>query len=113
MWYYKRSSWPNCQWKKHSNPFQAFIILIDSIVEYTNKKIRTVKLNLPANTKPNPYIKETEIVEIGAFLGLFLYRGLYKQNTMGTNKLFSDKYGPPIYGAVMPNDFVEKVDKAI
>ena len=40
-------------------------------------------------------------MELKAFIGLFLYRGLYKLNTMGIRKLFSDSYGPPMFSAVM------------
>ena len=40
-------------------------------------------------------------MELKAFIGHFLYRGLYKLNTMGIRKLFSDSYGPPVFSAVM------------
>ena len=40
-------------------------------------------------------------MELKAFIGIFLYRGLYKLNTMGIRKLFSDSYGPPMFSAVM------------
>ena len=40
-------------------------------------------------------------MELKAFIGLFLFRGLYKLNTMGIWKLFSGSYGPPIFSAVM------------
>ena len=40
-------------------------------------------------------------MELKAFIGHFLYHGLYKLNTMGIWKLFSDSYGPPMFSAVM------------
>ena len=40
-------------------------------------------------------------MKLKAFIGLFLYRGLYKPNTMGIRKIFSDSYGPPTFSAVM------------
>ena len=40
-------------------------------------------------------------MELKAFIWLFLYRGLYKLNTMRIWKLFSDSYWPPIFSAVM------------
>ena len=40
-------------------------------------------------------------MELKAFIGHFLYHGLYKLNTMGIRKLFSDSYGPPMFSAVM------------
>ena len=46
-------------------------------------------------------------MELKAFIGPFLYHGLYKLNTMGIQKLFSDSYGPPMFSAVMScNRFV-------
>ena len=39
-------------------------------------------------------------MELKAFIGLFLYRGLYKLNKMGTRRLVSDSYGPPMFSAV-------------
>ena len=79
--------------------------IVDTITGYTNNKIRSIISNLPENALPKyPYVKETRTAEICAFLGLFLYRGLYKQNTMSSKKLFSEEYGPPIYGEVMPRE---------
>lgn len=46
-------------------------------------------------------MKECTVVEMSAFIGLFLYRGLWKQNTINIKKLFSQMYGPPICAATM------------
>ena len=46
-------------------------------------------------------MKVVSEMEVKAFIGLFLYRGLYKLNTMGIQKLFSDSHGPPTFSAVM------------
>ena len=40
-------------------------------------------------------------MELKALTELFLYRGLYKLNSSGIRKLFSDCWGPPIFSAVM------------
>ena len=40
-------------------------------------------------------------MELKEFIGLFLYRGLYKLNTMEIRQLFSYCYGPPMFSALM------------
>ena len=40
-------------------------------------------------------------MELKALIGLLLYCGLWKLNTMGIRKLFSDSYGPPMFSVVM------------
>ena len=46
-------------------------------------------------------MKEVTVEEIYAFIGLHLYRGLYKLNTLSVDKLFSNDFGPPIFSATM------------
>ena len=46
-------------------------------------------------------MKDVSEMELKAFKGLFLYRGLYKLNTMGIRKLFSDSYGSLIFSTVI------------
>ena len=46
-------------------------------------------------------MKEVTVEEIYAFIGLYIYRGLYKL------KLFTNDFGPPIFSATMSrNHFV-------
>ena len=44
---------------------------------------------------------EVSQMELKALIGLLLYCGLWKLNTMGIRKLFSDSYGPPMFSVVM------------
>ena len=46
-------------------------------------------------------MKETTIEELYAFIGLYIYRGLYKLSTLSVDKLFSNMYGPPVFSATM------------
>ena len=82
--------------------FELFFTLdmVHNIVIYTNYKInQTIDLGT--------VIKECTVIEMSAFIGLILCRGLWKQNTFSINQLFSEKYGLPIYAATMSrNRFV-------
>ena len=71
---------------------------------HTNEKIDSLLAKLPTDFNKDfkySFVKEVSEMELKAFIGLFLYRGLYKLNTMGIQKLFSDSYGPPMFSAVM------------
>ena len=48
--------------------------------------------------------KDTDDVEILAWLGLHLRAGVNKDNHRPVSELFASKTGPPIYGATMPRD---------
>ena len=76
--------------------------MIGLIVRHTNEKITLLVSNASAEllTK-NPFLKITTTSEIHAFFGLMLYRGLYKLNTFTVQRLFSKRYGPPIFSATM------------
>ena len=93
--------------------FELFFTLdmVQNIVIYTNYKInQTIDTMTPeviAQKNLGTVTKECTMIEMSVFIGLFLYRGLWKQNTLSINKLFSEKYGPPIYAATMSrNRFV-------
>ena len=79
--------------------------IMSTIVLCTNRKIRSFFSTLPENfvAENNKYafIKETCIDELYAIIGLYIYRGLYKLNTLSVDKLFSNEYGPPIFSAAM------------
>ena len=84
--------------------------MFEQLVNNTNTKIQQFIGRLPDNLNEKfkyPFIKERNHQEMKAFIGLFIYRGLYKLNTMAIKKLFSEKYGPPMFSAVMSrNRFV-------
>ena len=74
------------------------------VLHNTTKKIDSLISKLPAYFNKDfkySFEKEVSEMELKAFIGLFLYRGLYKLNTMGIWKLFSDSYGPLMFSAVM------------
>ena len=52
-------------------------------------------------------MKKVTVEKVYAFIGLYLYRGLYKLNTLSAAKLFSNDFGPSIFSAIMSkNRFV-------
>lgn len=76
--------------------------IIDLIVRHTNEKITILVSNASTELlSKNPFLKITTTLEIRAFFGLMLYRGLYKLNTFTVQRLFSERYGPPIFSATM------------
>ena len=92
--------------KTEIDHFLLFITheMLADVLYHTNKKIDSLLAKLPADFNKDfkySFVKEVSEMELKAFIGLFLYRGLYKLNTMGIRKLFSDSYGPPMFSAVM------------
>ena len=78
--------------------------MLADVLHHINKKIDSVLAKLPAdfhNDFKYSFVKEVTEIELKAFIGLFLYRGLCKLNTMGIRKLFSDSYRPPTFSAAM------------
>ena len=79
--------------------------IMATIVSCTNTKIRSFISTLPDNfvsqNSKYKYVKEACVDELYAIIGLYIYRGLYKQNTISVDKLFSNTYGPPIFNATM------------
>ena len=63
--------------------------MLADVPHHTNKKIDSLLAKLPADFNKDLFLKEVSEMELKAFIGLFLYRGLYKLNTMGIWKLFS------------------------
>lgn len=86
---------------------------LDSITEYTNKEIKTQRLNYgkemgnsdtedtPIANKPS-YTKDTNNVEMMALFGLLYYAGVKKLNGVFTKELFDKDNGIPIFRATMP-----------
>ena len=78
--------------------------MLADVLHHTNKKIDSVLAKLPTDFNKDfkySFVKDFSEMELKAFIGIFLYRGLYKLNTMGIQKLISDSYGSPIFSAVM------------
>ena len=78
-------------------------MLADNI-HHTNKSIDSLIAKLAADFNEDfeySFVKEVSEMELKAFIGLFLYRGLYKLNIMGIRKVVSDSYRPPMFSAVM------------
>ena len=50
------------------------------------------------------YLKATDAFEMRAFIGFIYLCGLYKLNHHDLDILFSDKAGPPIFGAIFSRD---------
>jgi hypothetical protein len=101
---------PQPKAKDTPTPLAAFNLfftkdMMTTIVSCTNRRIRSFISKLPENfiaeNNKYLYIKETCIDELNALIGLYIYRGLYKLNTLSVTKLFSNTYGPPIFSAVM------------
>ena len=85
--------------------------IVQSIVLHTNTKVQNTLSKLPDNLVTQDsrysYMKEVTVEEIYAFIGLYLYHGLYKLNTLSVDKLFFNDFGPPIFSATMSrNRFV-------
>ena len=78
--------------------------MLADVLYHTKKKIDLLLAKLPADFNKDfkySFVNQVSEMELKVFVGLFLYRGLYKRNTMGNRKLFSDSYGPPMFSAVM------------
>ncbi|CAB3979196.1 Hypothetical predicted protein [Paramuricea clavata] len=84
--------------------------IMATIVSCTNRKIRsfisTVPDNFVSQNSKYTYVKEACVDELYAIIGLYVYRGMYKLNTISVDKLFSNTYGPPIFSATMSRNRV-------
>ena len=61
------------------------------VLHHTNKKIDSLLAKLPVDFNKDfkySFVKEVSEMELEAFIGHFLYRGLYKLDTKGIRKLF-------------------------
>lgn len=101
----------NCG-KDAMDPISAFRLFVDDeylekIVLYSNVKITGVLNRMRTNgfifTNKHRYMKETNIEELRAFIGLFIYRGLNGMNNHSTTFLFS-KRGPPMFSATLSRE---------
>lgn len=96
-----------CETASPRSAFELYFTpeIVNNILLCTNRKIRRTLSKLPDNfltqNSRYSYMKETSVEEIYAFIGLYLYRGLYKLNCISAHRLFSNQYGPPIFSATM------------
>ena len=76
--------------------------MVALILERINAKIAKILGNTPEELlSRDNFMKETTAIKICGFIGLLIYKGLYKLNTFRIARLFSEKYGPPIFSATM------------
>ena len=72
--------------RDYREAFEHFITadMIHNLVNFTNMKIEKLLAELPDDFDKTkyPFIKITVPSELSAFIGLFVYRGLYKLNTI-------------------------------
>lgn len=77
---------------------------------YSQEQIKKIREKLTALSKykvhlfessKNPYLKETNLKELKAFIGLLYCHELYGYNYYSLKNLFSAERGRPIYSATM------------
>ena len=82
--------------------------MMDIIVEYTNKRIENARLafrNVSSSTLT--FTKNTNHIEIYAFIGLLYVRGLAGMNNHDVAHLYDPIMGPPPFGATMSKNRME------
>ena len=99
---------PMTKAKETNKPIDAFEkfltpVMIDMILVNTNRKIEKVLALVPEDKiqEYRYFMRTTSTEELRAFFGLMLYRGMYSLNNYSTETLFSEQFGPPIFGATM------------
>ena len=76
------------------------IEMIDLMLKRTSVKIAKILDNAPEELlSRDNFMKKTNAIETRTFIGLLIYKGLYKLNTFRIARLFSERYGPPIFSA--------------
>ena len=76
--------------------------MIQSIVQYTNKRIRCVRRDFSEiSSSLHSFTKDTDEIEIRAFLGLQYLRGLAGLNNHDIAHLYHPTMGPPHFSATM------------
>lgn len=90
-------------------PLDAFKLFFDDeilahIVECTNIKITDdiiAAIVAERDTSKGNHIFEIDLIELRAYLGLLLYRGLAGQSKLRARYIFQDDFGNPVFGATM------------
>ena len=86
--------------------FDLFITrsMVDTGVQSTNKRIQETINKLGdalEDDDTKPFVRTTDAEEIYALFGLFYFRGLLGVNLRAVHRLFSDRYGHPVFGGTM------------
>lgn len=99
----------NRQCRDADSPVAAWRLLftddmVNKIVTKTNVRIQKLRSELPDEIVQNDkitYLHDTDFVELSALIGLIYARGLLGQNMHDIEKLFSERFGHPIFSATM------------
>ena len=86
--------------------FDLFITrsMVDTLVQSTNKRIQETINKLGdalEDDDTKPFVRTTDAEEIYALFGLFYFRGLLGVNLKAVHRLFSDRYGHPVFGGTI------------
>ena len=90
--------------------FDLFIThsMVDTVVQSTNKRIQETINKLGdalEDDDTKPFVRTTDAEEIYALFGLFYFRGLLGVNLKAVHRLFSDRYGHPVFGGTMSRNW--------
>ena len=83
--------------------FTLMVTQTNMNIEDKIKKLQQNKEHIFESSKYT-YLKTTDAFEMRAFIGFIYLCGLYKLNHHDLDILFSDKAGPPIFGAIFSRD---------
>ena len=106
----KHAPGPRGEAKHVTTPFEAWNLFITpdilEVVAYTNESIHTFRSKfsddeLKKSCAKNTYSKETDIVEIHAFLGLLYLRGVLRQNLRSRLSIWHHESSNDIFSATM------------
>ena len=90
--------------------------ILEHIVECTNKKIEQDIIELIISDKDTSkvtHVAEIDLIELRAYLGLLLYRGLAGQSKLDSKYLFQDDFGNPVFGATMSKNRFQYIHSRI
>ena len=77
---------------------------MELIVDFTNLKIRAALSSMSDDTlrdDSRPYLREIDVCELYAVIGLMYFRGLLGQNGRHVNHIFSERSGHPVFCGTM------------
>ena len=76
--------------------------MLESIVRFTNKRIQTARQAfLQISASLQSFTRDTDVIEMHAFIGLLYLRGLAGLNNHDIAHLYHSTMGPPHFGATM------------
>ena len=98
---------PTADAKRHSEDelktWELFFTedILKLIVKHTNEAIDRLVSKLENVCHKDTYLKNTDVIEIRAFIGLLYIRGATKKNLMVVQNMFMHKSSPEIFQACM------------